>query len=56
MTCNKILYSKKSFNYFIQYKDDAKIKPLGIMLLKMIGYVKCFDKTKYMSLLIEDEK
>ena len=26
------------------------------MLLKMLGYVKHFDETKYMSLLTEDEE
>ena len=53
---NKVLYGKKCFKYFIGYKDDDKIKPLCIMLPKFSGYVKCFDETKYMSFLIEDEK
>ena len=46
---NKILFSKeepygsnKSIKYFIEYNDNDGIRPLCIMLLQMIGFVKCF--------------
>ena len=53
---NKILVSKKesygtkkSHKYFIGYNDDDIIRPLCILLPKMIGYVKHFDSNKTMS-------
>ena len=51
----KVLYGK-GFNYFIGFKGDDKVRSSCIMLLKMIGYVKCFDETKCMLFLIEDEE
>ena len=32
------------------------IKSVCIMLLKMIGYTKIFNETKYMSFLLEDDE
>ena len=37
--------------YIIGYSDDV-IRPLCILLPKMIGYVKYFDSTKTMSVLL----
>ena len=48
---NKVLCSKKFFKYFIGYKDNGKVKPLRIVLPKLIGYRKNFSKTKYMCFL-----
>ena len=45
---NKNSYDKKSFKYFIDNKNDI-IKPLRMMLPKMKEYVKCFDKTHFIS-------
>ena len=60
---NKILVSKKeshgtknSLKYFIWYNDDDVIRPLGIKLPKMIGYVKHFDNNKTMSFKTSDNK
>ena len=58
---NKILVSKKepygtknSLKYLIGYNDDHFIRPLCIILLQMIGYVKHFDSNKTMSFKISD--
>ena len=51
---DRLLYCKKCFKHFIKFKDDKKIKSLSIMLPKISRYVKCFDETIYMSLLIKD--
>ena len=60
---NKILVSKKesygtknSHKYFIGYNDDDIIRPLCILLPKMIGYVKHFDSNKTMSSKVSDNK
>ena len=52
---NEILVSKKepygkkgSFKYFIGYNDNDDMRPL--QLPQMIGYVKCFDSNKTISL------
>ena len=42
--------------YFIGYKIDKKIVVLCILLPKMNGYKKRFDKTNYMSFLIKDNE
>ena len=54
---NKILVSKKesygaknSYKYFVGHNDGDIIRPLCILLPKMIGYVKHFDSNKTMSL------
>ena len=58
-----ILVSKKesygkinSLKYFIGYNDDDVIRPLGIQLPQMNGYVKCFDSNKTMSFKVIDNK
>ena len=60
---NKILVSKKesygtknSLKYFIGYNDGDAIKPLCIILLQTIGYVKRFDSNKTMSFKVSDNK
>ena len=58
---SKILRSKnknftKGFKYFIGSKDSKKTKPLCIFLPKMSAYRKDFDETKYVYLLIKDDK
>ena len=47
----KFLLVKKSFKYFIGYKDEGKIKPLCLMLSKVSGYTKNFNETKYFFLI-----
>ena len=34
---NKVSFGKKGFKYFIDYKDNDKVKPFCIMLPKMNG-------------------
>ena len=60
---NKILVSKKesydtkkSLKYFTGYNDGDVIRPLSIILPKMIGYVKHFDSNKTMSFKVSDNK
>ena len=50
---NKLPFSKQDFKYFINYKDNKKIKPLRISLPK---YKRYFDKTKYTYFMMEEEK
>ena len=45
---------KKGFKYLIGLKDNGKVKPLCMMLLKKCGYTKSFKGTKYISFLIKD--
>ena len=47
LVSNKVLFGKKGFNFFIDYKDDEKAKPLCIMHPKMSRYRKNFNETKY---------
>ena len=47
--------TKNSLKYFIGYNDDV-IRTLCIKLPQMIGYVKCFDSNKTMSLKVSDNK
>ena len=47
---NKVSLSKMGFKYFISDKDGKKVKPLCILLPKMIAYRSDFDETKYMLL------
>ena len=49
-------HSDTGFKYFIGCKDDNIIRPLCIILPKMSGFIKSFDKGgKNMSLMIEDD-
>ena len=47
---------KKTFKYFVGYKDDKKIRSLCIFLPKMSACIKDFDETKYMCSLIKDDE
>ena len=51
-----VSFSIKGFKYFIGSKDSKKTKPLCIFLPKMSAYRKDFDETKYVYLLIKDDK
>ena len=60
---NKILVSKgesfdtkNSFKYFIGYNDNDNIRPLCVMLPRMIGYAKYFDSNKAWSFKVSDKK
>ena len=53
---NKVSFGKKGFKYFIGYKDATKTRPLCIFLPKTSAYRRDFDKTKYISFLIKDDK
>ena len=46
---NKVAVGKKSFKYFIGYKDDEKVKPLCVILPKLTAYRGDSGVTKYMS-------
>ena len=56
LVSNKVSFGQKDFKYFIGYTDAKKVRPLSIFLLKMNAYRRDFDKTKYMSFSIKDEK
>ena len=47
LVSDKIAFGKKSYEYFIRYKDGRRISHLCIMLPEMSGSVKMFDETKY---------
>ena len=53
---DEVSFGKKGFKQFIGYKDGKKVRPLYIVLPKMIAYRRDFDKTKYMSFLIKDNE
>ena len=53
---NKVCFSKKDFKYFLLYKECKKIIHLCTFLLKMSAYRRDFDKGKYMSFLVKDNK
>ena len=53
---NKVSFGGKDFKYFIGQKDVKKSRPLCIFLPKMSAYKWDFNKTKYTSFLIKDEK
>ena len=42
---HKVSFGKKGFKYFIGYKDFGNVKPLCLMLSKMIEYAKKFHET-----------
>ena len=47
---------KKHFKHFIGYKENRKVRPLSIILPKMVAYRSDFDETKYMPFLIKDDE
>ena len=48
---DKVSYDDK---YFIGYIVNDTVEHLCIMLPQMSGYIKCFDKTKYISFVIRN--
>ena len=48
---------EKSYKYVTAYiDDDYEIKPLRVILPKMVAYVKNYDgETKWMNILIKDD-
>ena len=53
---NKVSFGKKSFRYFIGYKDVKKIRPWCIFHPKVSAYRIDFGETKYISFLIKDNE
>ena len=56
---HKVLYSKDSFKYFIEYrhKGNAFPLPLCVKLRQMNAYPNYFDKnSKYINLLVNDKE
>ena len=53
MIPNKVPFGKIGFKCFIGFKDHEKVKPLFIMLPKIIVYPKRFNKSKCMSFVIK---
>ena len=54
---DEFTYVKKQRNgckYFIGYKTDQKITPLFIKLQQMTGFFNKFEKTDYISFVVED--
>lgn len=47
---------KTDGKFFIEYKDDSKIRSLRIKLPQMNGYVNSFKETKYMSFDIKNDE
>ena len=55
VSSEKFKHNDKGFKYFVGYLDDNIIRPLSIVLLQMIRYIKYFDDGKNMSFKIEDD-
>ena len=53
---NKVSFGKKSFRYFIGYKDAKKIRPWCIFHPKVSAYRIDLSETKYISFLIKDNE
>ena len=62
---NKVLVSKKerygknnALKYFVEYSDNDVIRPLGLRLSKMTGYINNFkdDTTTTMSVRVNDKQ
>ena len=53
---SRVFFGKKRFKLLIGYKDDENHEPLYIMLLKMSGYAKRFDETKYVVFFVRDDQ
>ena len=52
----RVYFCKKGSKYFIECKDDKNIRSLYTIIPKMSGYLKHFDKTKYISIFIKDDE
>ena len=53
---SKESFGKKSFRFFVGYKDDEKVKQLCKVPPKLSEYSKVFIKTKHMYFLIKDNE
>ena len=57
---NNILFDEKSYKYFlfyeVAYNTSYGAKPLYITFDKIYGYIKKYDKTKYLGLFYSDER
>ena len=54
---DKFKHSEEGYKYFIGYQENKIVKPLGIILPQMNGYIKYFDNGgKNMSFLIKNNK
>ena len=54
---DRFKHSEEGFKYFIGYQEDEIVKPLGVILPQMNGYIKYFDKGgKDMSFLIKNDE
>ena len=47
---------KKSFKYFVGYKEAKRTRPLSIFLPQMVAYGRDFNETRYMYFLIKDHE
>ena len=53
----KFKHNNESFKYFIGYLEGGIVKPLSIILPRMSGYIKYFEKwSKTISFLIKDDE
>ena len=52
---NRFPFGKRDFKYFIGYKDNTEIRPLGTFFWEMSKYKRYADKTKCMYFMIKDE-
>ena len=52
-TVSNTVSNKRSYNYFVGYKDDEKVIPSCIMFPQIRARAKYFDETKCMCFLIE---
>ena len=46
MISSSASFGKKSFKYFVGYKDNDTIEPLCIIIPELSRYAKSFDETK----------
>ena len=56
VVCNKFIFGKQDFKYFISYEDNKKIRPYLIFFPEMSIYKGYSDQTKCMYLMIKDEE
>ena len=56
VVCNKFIFGKQDFKYFISYKDNRKIRPYWIFFPEMSIYKGYSDQAKCMYFMIKDEE
>ena len=44
VVCNKLPFGKEEFKYFIDYKDNKKIRPICIFSPELSVHKRYFDK------------